>query len=449
MIKILFLAANPSDTTRLALAEEHRTIEEALQKTKFGDRFVTEQKGAVRVADLQTLLCRHTPIIVHFSGHGSQNHELIFLDNSNNAQPVSVNALSELFSLLKGRIRCVLLNACYSQQQAEAIAQEIDYVIGMPDLIDDEIGSAFAEAFYSALGNGENIEMAFKLGRNRLALENLAGENKPRLLICQHQTGPSHLFDTNIPPVMPPSSQQTVKWARVITLISSIVILTISVIAAYGIGEPQPTPMATPTFTQRATTAGWSATPAIVASTPTSPSAPVARESSTMVEDSPTQTALPPTAVIQATATPTPMVTSQRAISTIALPLPPNPTYPSIQLSSASENNQTVTLRWAAVALAPEDHYAVIVEHSAGWNWVITDATTWTSDKWLYDKKKNGGFTWYVAICRGGTLGEYNANPDCTLVAESKTASFSWSSSATLSTPGQIICVPADPTCQK
>ncbi len=41
---------------------------------------------------------------------------------------VPADALSSLFSLLKDDIRCVVLNACYSADQAEAIAQEIDCV---------------------------------------------------------------------------------------------------------------------------------------------------------------------------------------------------------------------------------------------------------------------------------------------------------------------------------
>jgi hypothetical protein len=71
MLKILFLAANPSDTTRLRLDQEIRAIDEKLRQTEFRDKYEIEQQWAVRVADLQGHLLRHKPNIVHFCGHGS------------------------------------------------------------------------------------------------------------------------------------------------------------------------------------------------------------------------------------------------------------------------------------------------------------------------------------------------------------------------------------------
>ncbi len=35
----------------------------------------------------------------------------------------------DLFELFADKIECVVLNACYSEPQAKAIAQQIDYVI--------------------------------------------------------------------------------------------------------------------------------------------------------------------------------------------------------------------------------------------------------------------------------------------------------------------------------
>ena len=80
-IKILFLSANPSDTARIRLDEEIRNIDQALQIAKDRDRFDIEQHWAVRVADLQSLLLRHNPHIVHFSGHGDESRGLILEDN--------------------------------------------------------------------------------------------------------------------------------------------------------------------------------------------------------------------------------------------------------------------------------------------------------------------------------------------------------------------------------
>jgi hypothetical protein len=181
-IKILFLAANPRDTDPLQLDEEVRAIDHALRQAAFRERFVFVQHWAVRQSDLQELLLRHQPEIVHFSGHGSPAGEIILQDDDGESHPLSVRALSTLFSLLKDNIRCVLLDACYSKDQAAAIAQHIDVVIGMSTRISDQGARNFAVAFYRALGYGRSVQNAFDLGRAQIDLANLDEQDAPVLL---------------------------------------------------------------------------------------------------------------------------------------------------------------------------------------------------------------------------------------------------------------------------
>ncbi len=181
-VKILFLAANPLDSTRLRLDEEMRTIDQTLRQTEFRDKFEIRQHGAVRVSDLQGFLLRHRPDIVHFSGHGSKTSELILEDNLGNSHPVSADAVSQLFSILKDNIRCVVLNACYSETQAQAIVRHIDCVIGMSNAILDKSAISFSASFYQALGYGKSVKTAFDLGCTQINLENLGGQDKPKLL---------------------------------------------------------------------------------------------------------------------------------------------------------------------------------------------------------------------------------------------------------------------------
>ena len=51
-VRILFLAANPKDTSPLRLGEEVRTIAERLREADYRDRLQLEQDWAVRVGDL-------------------------------------------------------------------------------------------------------------------------------------------------------------------------------------------------------------------------------------------------------------------------------------------------------------------------------------------------------------------------------------------------------------
>jgi hypothetical protein len=181
-IKILFLAANPHDTDRLRVDEEIRGIKQALLQAEFRDNFDIEQEWAVRVTDLQAHLLRHQPDIVHFSGHGSEASEIILEDDDGNSKEVPARALSKLFEIFKDNIRCVVLNACYSKRQAQAIAEHIDGVIGMSKAIGDKAAINFAIAFYQALGYGRNLKTAFDLGCNQINLQNLNEENTPKLL---------------------------------------------------------------------------------------------------------------------------------------------------------------------------------------------------------------------------------------------------------------------------
>jgi len=181
-IKILFLASNPKDISQLRLDEEMRGIDQALRQAEFRDKFDIKQQWAVRVVDLQSYLLRHKPDIVHFGGHGSVSSEIILEDNDGNSKPVSSRALSQLFSVLKDNIRCVVLNACYSEQQAQAIAQHIDCVIGMSKAIGDLAAISFAVAFYQAVGYGRDVKTAFDLGCVQIDLESLSEQDTPKLL---------------------------------------------------------------------------------------------------------------------------------------------------------------------------------------------------------------------------------------------------------------------------
>jgi len=182
-IKILFLAANPGDMAQLKLDEEIHGIKQALRQTKFRDKFDLKKERAVQVNDLQPLLQRHEPDIVHFNGHGSKASEIILEDDAGNSQTIPARAMSKLFEILKKNIRCVVLNACFSKRQAQAIAEHIDCVIGMSKAIGDEAAINFAIAFYQALGYGQDVKTAFELGRNKIELKDLNEQDTPKLIM--------------------------------------------------------------------------------------------------------------------------------------------------------------------------------------------------------------------------------------------------------------------------
>lgn len=180
--KILIFAANPQGTSPLRLDREVRDIGEGLQRAQHREQFVLESKWAVRPRDLQRAMLDVNPQIVHFSGHGAGERGLVLEDELGKAKVVSGEALAGLFQLFAQQVECVLLNGCYSKEQAEAISQYIPYVIGMTQNVSDRTAIEFAVGFYDALGAGRSVEFAFQLGCSAIQLAGTQEHLVPVLL---------------------------------------------------------------------------------------------------------------------------------------------------------------------------------------------------------------------------------------------------------------------------
>ncbi len=180
MKKILILAANPKNTTRLRLDEEVREIEDGLNRSKHRGNFTIRSKFAVRLRDLRRTMLDYDPHFVHFCGHAEGNGVMVE-DEVGKAVLVTPDALAGLFELFTKQVQGVLLNACYSELQATAINKHIQYVIGMCQGITDKAALEFAVGFYDALGAGKSIEEAFKFGCNAIQLYNIPEELTPIL----------------------------------------------------------------------------------------------------------------------------------------------------------------------------------------------------------------------------------------------------------------------------
>ncbi|OUL37342.1 hypothetical protein BV372_02810 [Nostoc sp. T09] len=180
-IRILFLIAEPTNTARLRLQEELREIKQRLLLANQRERFQLEFGFSARSEDVSQELLHFQPHIVHFSGHGTSTGELCFEDKLGKMQPVKPEALAALFELVANQVQCVVLNACYSDIQAKAIAQHIPFVIGMNTAIGDQAAIAFSVGFYKALGANRSPEEAFKFGCVEIQLENIPEQLTPIL----------------------------------------------------------------------------------------------------------------------------------------------------------------------------------------------------------------------------------------------------------------------------
>ena len=169
-IKILYLASNPMDTTRLDLEEELRAIQRELRSTKLRDRIEFVARFAVRPDDLILYIREEQPHIVHFSGHGSRDGIVLRTDRET-ALTVNGGALGRFLS---GRgVDLLVLSSCYSEDQLRTIGPAVKAIIGTTTTLNDEAALRFAVAFYRSIGAGLSVGEAFRDGKDAATLHGL------------------------------------------------------------------------------------------------------------------------------------------------------------------------------------------------------------------------------------------------------------------------------------
>jgi CHAT domain len=224
---ILFLAANPSETTRLALDEECAAVERELRMTTGRDDFDFRSKWAVSVDEMMRHLNELQPTIIHFSGHGGGSTG-IYLEDGRRAAPavhrdisagcsdagiylqdehrqqqhVRARALAQMIGSAAPSARLVVLNACFSDPAAEALRNMVDCVVGMSGAIGDDAARSFAVGFYRALGHRRSVGNAFDQAVATLAGKRLPGEHLP---VCRTRDGVS-AAQVTLPQLDPPPS---------------------------------------------------------------------------------------------------------------------------------------------------------------------------------------------------------------------------------------------------
>ena len=177
--KVLFLAADPIDASRLKLGKEFQSIKNNLERiAPLRDIFKLSQEFAITTDSFIQIMLEAKPNIIHFSGHGDKNG-LFFEDSSGSAKLVESKALESMFEYFQDTVQCVVLNSCYSENQAKSIANYIPYVIGMKSAIGDNAAIAFSLGFYKALGAGEDYFHSYKMGIISIKLEGVSGEDLP------------------------------------------------------------------------------------------------------------------------------------------------------------------------------------------------------------------------------------------------------------------------------
>src|SRR6185503_5491247 len=121
--------------------------------------------GVERTADLLAALADEEPAVVHLAGAGGE----LALERG----PITPEALGALFGRAAS-IECVLLNAYFDFERADALLARVRCVVGVPR--DGERARDFWIGFYSALAGGEGYAAAFERGRAAAAAAGASAE---------------------------------------------------------------------------------------------------------------------------------------------------------------------------------------------------------------------------------------------------------------------------------
>jgi hypothetical protein len=156
-IRVLFLEANPFTTTQLELSQRVRILRYELQHFR---NVVCDSGWAASVDDLKAELEFYPSDIVHFIGHGT-DEGIVLSRKAGEMKAISDDALALRFSRFSPRTRLVILDGCYVCEQAKALADVVDCVIGINDCTDANNTHWFAILLYSYISKGYSFQEAF------------------------------------------------------------------------------------------------------------------------------------------------------------------------------------------------------------------------------------------------------------------------------------------------
>ncbi len=179
---ILFMSASPIDVAKvLNFGVEFEKIKKALNTSPNRDKFNIEIETSVTYDDIQRILLRHNPSVLHISMHNSPDKGgFLFQRTDGTTKALSPSELADMLdvSTESNPLDLIVLSACNSKTHADAVSPYTTHLIAMNGFISDEAATYYASKFYEIFFDTKNIKTAHKGAINNLKANDSLAENQ-------------------------------------------------------------------------------------------------------------------------------------------------------------------------------------------------------------------------------------------------------------------------------
>lgn len=147
--KLLFLGANPPNTSNIKVVNELDTIKDSISLSNNPD-FELEVFDFIlpQFDKLTDLFNDIKPDYLHIASHGSVDGNLVISNSDGDPAAYSSKSLADTLKVAGNRPKLIVLNACRSSIFAEEISEYADCVIGTTDSLPSDKAIEYSRYFY-------------------------------------------------------------------------------------------------------------------------------------------------------------------------------------------------------------------------------------------------------------------------------------------------------------
>ena len=164
-VKVLFIGAEKG--TNLDLTGQLKRIRKAVTGHGKDNKIEIAALFNAPAPDIIQAVNQEQPTIVHLSGR-QEGGNIMLHDRKGRLSPFDADRLASALASTNSRfLKLVILDTCYSMQQAKRLtARGVGYAIGIYDAIADDVAIDYYATFYSQIASGSSLRIAMNVARD-------------------------------------------------------------------------------------------------------------------------------------------------------------------------------------------------------------------------------------------------------------------------------------------